>query len=175
MIARRGGALELEQIQGLMLNGYRHHTAARYAMFEILDASRARRWIAGLSGSLQYGDYRRTGRDEPPFLRNVCLNLAFTHPGFQALALHPIALRGFSLPFQEGLAEPSRARRLGDDGPSDPSRWAWGRTDRPVHGLLAVFGTRCTPEHPLGATMVSSEGACAAYYRYRREPTPAAA
>ena len=30
------------------------------------------------------------------------------------------------------------------------------------------FGTRCTPEHPLGATMVSSEGACAAYYRYRR-------
>ena len=32
-----------------------------------------------------------------------------------------------------------------------------------------AFGNRCTPEHPLGATMVSSEGACAAYYRYRRE------
>lgn len=31
-----------------------------------------------------------------------------------------------------------------------------------------AFGTRCTPEQPLGATMVSSEGACAAYYRYRR-------
>ena len=31
-----------------------------------------------------------------------------------------------------------------------------------------AFGTRCTPEHPLGATMVSSEGACAAYHRYRR-------
>jgi hydrogenase expression/formation protein HypD len=31
-----------------------------------------------------------------------------------------------------------------------------------------AFGTRCTPDHPLGATMVSSEGACAAYYRYRR-------
>src|SRR5581483_4962740 len=28
-----------------------------------------------------------------------------------------------------------------------------------------AFGSRCTPEHPLGATMVSSEGACAAYYR----------
>jgi len=36
-----------------------------------------------------------------------------------------------------------------------------------------AFGTRCTPEHPLGATMVSSEGACAAYYRYRREPVVA--
>jgi hydrogenase expression/formation protein HypD len=31
-----------------------------------------------------------------------------------------------------------------------------------------AFGARCTPAHPLGATMVSSEGACAAYYRYRR-------
>lgn len=30
------------------------------------------------------------------------------------------------------------------------------------------FGTTCTPERPLGAPMVSSEGACAAYYRYHR-------
>jgi hydrogenase expression/formation protein HypD len=33
------------------------------------------------------------------------------------------------------------------------------------------FGTRCTPDRPLGATMVSSEGACAAYYQYRRRKT----
>jgi hydrogenase expression/formation protein HypD len=31
-----------------------------------------------------------------------------------------------------------------------------------------AFGVRCTPDRPLGATMVSGEGACAAYYRYRR-------
>ena len=31
-----------------------------------------------------------------------------------------------------------------------------------------AFGVRCTPEHPLGAPMVSSEGACAAYYQYGR-------
>jgi hydrogenase expression/formation protein HypD len=30
-----------------------------------------------------------------------------------------------------------------------------------------AFGTRCTPDRPLGVTMVSSEGACAAYFRYR--------
>ena len=30
-----------------------------------------------------------------------------------------------------------------------------------------AFGTRCTPDRPLGVTMVSSEGACVAYYRYR--------
>ncbi len=31
-----------------------------------------------------------------------------------------------------------------------------------------AFGTQCTPQHPLGATMVSAEGACAAYYAYGR-------
>jgi len=35
----------------------------------------------------------------------------------------------------------------------------------------AAFGTQCTPEHPLGAPMVSSEGACAAYYQYGRFQT----
>ncbi len=32
----------------------------------------------------------------------------------------------------------------------------------------SAFGKECTPEHPLGAPMVSSEGACAAYYKYRK-------
>ncbi len=32
----------------------------------------------------------------------------------------------------------------------------------------SAFGMRCTPENPLGAPMVSAEGACAAYYQYRR-------
>ncbi len=31
-----------------------------------------------------------------------------------------------------------------------------------------AFGKECSPEHPLGATMVSSEGACAAYFKYGR-------
>ncbi|KFE67068.1 hydrogenase formation protein HypD [Hyalangium minutum] len=51
------------------------------------------------------------------------------------------------------------------------------RSGSVLRGLLKppecpAFGTRCTPETPLGATMVSSEGACAAYYRYRRFTGP---
>ena len=47
------------------------------------------------------------------------------------------------------------------------------RSGEVLQGLLkphecAAFGTECTPRKPLGATMVSSEGACAAYYAYRR-------
>ncbi|MDX2151467.1 MAG: hydrogenase formation protein HypD [Bryobacteraceae bacterium] len=47
-----------------------------------------------------------------------------------------------------------------------------------LQGLLKpndcpAFGKECTPRHPLGATMVSSEGACAAYFNYGRIVTPA--
>jgi hydrogenase expression/formation protein HypD len=35
-----------------------------------------------------------------------------------------------------------------------------------------AFGKECTPQHPLGATMVSAEGACAAYYTYGRHLNP---
>ncbi|MFD9721778.1 hydrogenase formation protein HypD [Streptomyces sp. NPDC059076] len=52
------------------------------------------------------------------------------------------------------------------------------RSGEVLQGLLKpheceVFGTTCTPRTPLGATMVSSEGACAAYYLYRRLGSPA--
>ena len=47
-----------------------------------------------------------------------------------------------------------------------------------LQGLLKpnecpAFGKICTPRTPLGATMVSSEGACAAYYQFRRLEAPA--
>jgi hydrogenase expression/formation protein HypD len=50
------------------------------------------------------------------------------------------------------------------------------RSGEVLQGLLKpheceAFGTTCTPRNPLGATMVSSEGACAAYYLYRRLDT----
>ncbi|MET8699634.1 hydrogenase formation protein HypD [Kitasatospora sp. NPDC058032] len=51
------------------------------------------------------------------------------------------------------------------------------RSGEVLQGLLKpdrceAFGTVCTPRNPLGATMVSSEGACAAYYLYRRLGAP---
>jgi hydrogenase expression/formation protein HypD len=52
------------------------------------------------------------------------------------------------------------------------------RSGEVLQGLIkphecAAFGRECTPRNPLGATMVSSEGACAAYYLYRRLEVPA--
>ncbi|MFB6856003.1 hydrogenase formation protein HypD [Streptomyces sp. NPDC056341] len=59
---------------------------------------------------------------------------------------------------------------VGDIDTREPAECRSGEV---LQGLLkpnecAVFGTTCTPRNPLGATMVSSEGACAAYYLYRR-------
>jgi hydrogenase expression/formation protein HypD len=47
------------------------------------------------------------------------------------------------------------------------------RSGEVLRGLIrpdqcSAFGTRCTPDSPLGAPMVTSEGACAAYWKYRR-------
>lgn len=69
------------------------------------------------------------------------------------------------LKFQRELAQLA-------EGKEDPEC----RSGLVLQGLLKptdcpAFGTRCTPERPLGAPMVSSEGACAAYYRYRGHVT----
>jgi len=59
---------------------------------------------------------------------------------------------------------------LGDMHVEEPAECLAGQV---LQGILKphecpAFGTRCTPEHPLGAPMVSSEGACAAYYNFGR-------
>jgi hydrogenase expression/formation protein HypD len=59
---------------------------------------------------------------------------------------------------------------VGDIHPAEPAICIAGQIlqglKKPHH--CPAFGKQCTPNTPLGATMVSSEGACAAYYRYRR-------
>jgi hydrogenase expression/formation protein HypD len=60
----------------------------------------------------------------------------------------------------------------------DPPESARCRSGEVLRGLIKphqceAFGTTCTPRNPLGATMVSSEGACSAYFQYRRiDPNP---
>jgi hydrogenase expression/formation protein HypD len=66
---------------------------------------------------------------------------------------------------------------LGDVRVQEPAECRAGEV---LQGILKphqcpAFGVRCTPEHPLGAPMVSSEGACAAYYNFGRLRVPASA
>jgi len=77
------------------------------------------------------------------------------------LQLRP-AYRDLDARARFGLAGPAVAERA---GPCLSSEVLQGH--RRPHACPS-FGTSCTPQHPLGAPMVSSEGACAAYYLYRR-------
>ena len=91
--------------------------------------------------------------------------------------------RGIGLIPQSGwrLSEPYRffdAERRFDVGQllvDEPARCRAGDV---LQGVIKpdqceCFGRECTPRTPMGATMVSSEGACAAYFQYRRIATPA--
>lgn len=72
----------------------------------------------------------------------------------------------------EGYEEFDAGRRFGVAGirAEEPEECVSGLVLQGVKkpNECPAFGTKCAPEHPLGATMVSSEGACAAYYRYKR-------
>ena len=70
----------------------------------------------------------------------------------------PTSTRSGASTSQSVTAEESRGR-------ASPGRSCTG-SKKPED--CTAFGTACTPEHPLGAPMVSAEGACAAYYRYAR-------
>jgi hydrogenase expression/formation protein HypD len=75
------------------------------------------------------------------------------------------------LGLRDDYAEFDAERRFGlaDEGAEESAECISGLVLQGVKKPheCAAFGTRCTPERPLGAPMVSSEGACAAYYRYR--------
>jgi hydrogenase expression/formation protein HypD len=85
---------------------------------------------------------------------------------------------GLALAERYELFDAERRFGLADHALDEPGECCSGQI---MQGLMKphecpAFGSRCTPEHPLGATMVSSEGACAAYFRYRRlEPVPSSA
>ncbi len=89
-----------------------------------------------------------------------------------------IPASGFAL--RPELAGFDAARRFGlaGDAPPESTECISGEIMRGVKRPqeCPAFGTRCTPEHPVGAPMVSTEGACSASYRYRlRKETAGAA
>lgn len=81
-----------------------------------------------------------------------------------------IALSGLSLSDEYDKWNAEKYFSVADIQTDEPAECRSGEI---LKGLIKpvqcpAFNAKCTPEHPLGATMVSSEGACAAYYHYRR-------
>jgi len=77
---------------------------------------------------------------------------------------------GTGLAIREEFAEWDAARRF-DVTPPEPKEIVGCQCGEVLRGVTLpyqcrLFGKGCTPEHPIGPCMVSSEGSCAAYYRY---------
>jgi hydrogenase expression/formation protein HypD len=82
----------------------------------------------------------------------------------------PIPQSGLRLREEYGAFDADRVFDLGEIAVDEPAECISAQV---LQGLkkppdCPAFGMRCTPENPLGAPMVSAEGACAAYYHYRR-------
>jgi hydrogenase expression/formation protein HypD len=82
----------------------------------------------------------------------------------------PIAQSGLRLRDEYAAYDADRIFDLGNFTVDEPAECISAQV---LQGLkkptdCPAFGMRCTPENPLGAPMVSNEGACAAYYHYRR-------
>ena len=123
--------LELDDIQGIIRRGYGDMYHANFLLLEITDAEPAKRWLAGLDGTITDGE------NKPPDDR---LNIAFTYAGLDQLGLENAVLDSFSREFREGMTTGHRQRILGDLGDSAPENWDWGGPlNRSVHVLLMLY------------------------------------
>jgi len=82
----------------------------------------------------------------------------------------PIPASGYRLREEYAAFDAERVFGVSDKHVAEPAECISAQVlqglKKPVD--CGVFGTGCTPERPMGAPMVSSEGVCAAYYAYRR-------
>jgi deferrochelatase/peroxidase EfeB len=145
--------LDLADIQGNLLRGYRCADARHFAL-GIGDVGGARTFLAGLvSGDEGAGPQITTAQAwhaKPPY----CLNLGVTWAGLQTLGVASAVLAEFPAAFREGAAQRARTADshrahgvgLGDIGESAPNHWIMGGDRTPtVHMVLSLY----TDEHRL--------------------------
>jgi deferrochelatase/peroxidase EfeB len=123
--------VELDDIQGLVRFGYKHHTEASFLLLRVRDREAARRWLASAPVST-------AATIEPP--PDTALQVALTAEGMRALGIDDAVVASFAAEFVVGMgADANRARRLGDVGSNDPGGWQWGSAERVPHALVLLY------------------------------------
>src|SRR3978361_1938260 len=97
--------LELEDIQGYIVRGYKNMKFSRYVLLNIYEAATAKKFIGDNSGSITNVTH---------FPKTNCLNIAFTAAGLRALGMTESNINNFSREFSEGMTTPHRQRILAD-------------------------------------------------------------
>jgi deferrochelatase/peroxidase EfeB len=122
--------IDYSDVQGLVRFGYKRMTEASYVLLRIRDAGAARSWLGAAPVTTA------VSVDPPPA---IAMQVAFTAAGLKALGVADAVLSDFSSEFLAGMTEESRSRRLGDEGNSAPSQWAWGNSGSVPHLVVMFF------------------------------------
>ena len=126
-------ALELEDIQALIVRGYGKLPEASFMNLAVKDAERARHWLGKLADRLTDG-YQRPD--------DQAVNVAFTSGGLRELGLDCDSMVDFSEPYREGMATKRRGRILGDTGDAAAEHWTWGGPrNSPIHLMLLLYAS----------------------------------
>jgi hydrogenase expression/formation protein HypD len=120
--------------------------------------------------------YPRAVREEGNLPAQEMLARVFETCDRQWRGIGMIPASGWRLAPEFAAFDAERRFDVGELSVNEPERCRAGDV---LQGVLKpdqceCFGTECTPRTPMGATMVSSEGACAAYFQYRRLDPPVA-
>lgn len=133
--------LDLDDIQGLILRGYKMPTA-RHLVLRIDGRDGFKSLLRGLAteepGSGPHVTVAADWNEKPPIGEKPahCVNIGLTFEGLKALGLPTKSLKSFPEEFVQGAV--ARAARIGDTGPNAPENWT-GRLASPgVHALLSV-------------------------------------
>ena len=126
-------------IQGFITSGYNHLRFAYYVPMKVEDKTRAKLWLKSIIPHITTSKSWRPGLNDQKRLPEQALNIAFMPEGFIQLGLSQDVLCTFSLPFQEGMSNKQRSRKLGDYGASDPKHWEiGGEASNSFHWLLIL-------------------------------------
>jgi Dyp-type peroxidase family len=123
--------LDLTDVQGNILRGYRRQKFARFMLFRILSARAGRKFLERLLPLITPGEW---GAGGPP---DMTTNVGISFPGLCALELPYECLVTFPVEFQEGMR--ARARRLGDTEGSAPENWDPPWDAERVHLVVMVY------------------------------------
>lgn len=138
--------IEWEDVQRIVLSGYKHLPCSAYILwrFQWETPARKKAWLAKLAKRLT------PSIPDPSSNTAPAINLALTASGLRHLGIAEPELNSFSLEFIEGMAPfptsmaqiPRRTNILGDLGASSPACWDWGgwNKNRDIDGLLLLFG-----------------------------------
>jgi deferrochelatase/peroxidase EfeB len=126
-----GAGVELDDIQGLLRFGFKHHTEAVFLLLRVKDPAAARLWL---------GQVRVTSAVSLDPIPKTVLQVALTRAGMQAIGVGAEVVSGFSEEFLEGMSgDSNRARRLGDVGANASDHWDWGSGVRAPHVAVLMY------------------------------------